>query len=127
MTLLEKMLQEILDRTADKTDLKIKRFADRLCKEKDLKIKKMKQRNKRGILGFTFPIISSKCSFYLELRRLEREYNGVSTRYHKPDIIQLYADYGSELYAPLLRNGLNPKYRNIFINLHGYHPLLIGK
>lgn len=60
------------------------------------------------------------------MRRLEREYKGVNVRYKKEDIIKAYADYASEVYAPIKRHGFNPRQAHEQIDNKEYQPLLLG-
>lgn len=62
----------------------------------------------------------------LELLSLEKEYEGIRDKYHSVDILTEYTDRKSEMYEPLKRNGLNPRWRHESFQFSCYKPKLIG-
>ncbi|ENN82178.1 hypothetical protein YQE_00551, partial [Dendroctonus ponderosae] len=91
LQLLEKMLQEIHERSHDRAQDKLERFIKAKEQEKLAKLDKIRKQTAR------------------ELRKLELEEKGVKRKYHQPDIIEEHISKASELYGPLMRNGEHPK------------------
>lgn len=53
------------------------------------------------------------------MRKLKLDQNNRSRKYKKWDIVEEFADVSSELYAPLMRNGEDPKRRHFQIDHTG--------
>ncbi|XP_022902075.1 cilia- and flagella-associated protein 91-like [Onthophagus taurus] len=100
MELLEKMLEELLDKTKMRTDIKMKLYCKSKLKERDEKLRKLKVAATR------------------EMRRLSFNHRGIILKYHKVNVIDEVSDYKSEVYAPLTRHGNHPKRWHQVINEH---------
>ncbi|XP_065162222.1 cilia- and flagella-associated protein 91-like [Atheta coriaria] len=94
LELLEKMLNEIHEKSKCRNEQKMRMFVDMKIAEKQEKIAKVQKYAER------------------EKRRLRLQFAGVLTRYGKVDIFDEHANYNSELYCPLMRNGTNPRYKH---------------
>ncbi|KAG5880181.1 hypothetical protein JTB14_001671 [Gonioctena quinquepunctata] len=91
MQLLEKMLNEIHEKSQTRAELKMKNFAAKKEAEKMEQLTKIRKKTAR------------------ELRKLETQRRGVKKRYHEMNIIEEHVDKKSEIYVPLKRHGEHPK------------------
>ncbi|XP_050299666.1 cilia- and flagella-associated protein 91-like isoform X2 [Anthonomus grandis grandis] len=89
--LLEKMLEDIHERSHTRAEQKMERFIKAKEKEKKEKLEKIKKETAR------------------ELRKLNLEEKGYKRKYHQADIIEEHMSRSSELFGPMLRNGEHPK------------------
>ncbi|XP_018568756.1 cilia- and flagella-associated protein 91-like [Anoplophora glabripennis] len=91
MELLENMLEEILQKSNQRADMKLHNFIAIKQAEKEEQIAKIRKKTAR------------------ELRKLNAHRRGMVSKYHEVNIIDEHADKKSELYAPLIRHGEHPK------------------
>ncbi|GLV42597.1 uncharacterized protein CBL_03336 [Carabus blaptoides fortunei] len=111
LELLEKMLQEILDISANRTEQKLTRLAERLNNKREKMLDQLYRKKER------------------ELRRLNRERLGIKTRLTKVGVYEEYMEPASEYHGPTMRYGAYPKYWNELIDPDGFKTDLtdIGK
>ncbi|KAF2883495.1 hypothetical protein ILUMI_22668 [Ignelater luminosus] len=100
MELLREMLNELLEKSKNRTEQKMKMFCEVKLAEKNEKIKKLRHQTER------------------DLRKLRLKNRGINTRYHRINIIEEHADKKSELYGPLMRYGQHPKRWHQVIDEH---------
>ncbi|KAK5637774.1 hypothetical protein RI129_000045 [Pyrocoelia pectoralis] len=91
LQLLVEMLNELHTKSHVRTEMKLKSFCKTKLAEKDEKLKTLRRNADR------------------EMRKLEMKHRGIKTSYHPVDVIDECIDRKSELYAPFLRHGENPK------------------
>ncbi|KAF7282772.1 hypothetical protein GWI33_001921 [Rhynchophorus ferrugineus] len=108
--LLEKMLNEIHEKSHDRAEEKLMRIIARKEKEKNEKLEKIRHRAAR------------------EMRKLELEEKGMSRKYNQPEIIEEHVSKKSELYGPVVRHGEHPKRWHLVIDekLKKYKAQFIG-
>ncbi|CAG9772368.1 unnamed protein product [Ceutorhynchus assimilis] len=91
LKLLEKMLEEVQERSNTRAKIKLDNLIQAKEKEKKIKLEKIRKDGAR------------------ELRKIELQEKGFKRKYHQPDIVKEHIMKDSELYAPLTRHGEHPK------------------
>ncbi|KAK4873312.1 hypothetical protein RN001_015341 [Aquatica leii] len=91
MELLIQMINETHKKSKTRIEEKLKSYCKAKLAEKEVKLKKLRHNSDR------------------EMRKLEMKRHGVRRSYGPVDVIEEHFNKKSELYAPLMRHGENPK------------------
>ncbi|KAF5272323.1 hypothetical protein FQA39_LY07924 [Lamprigera yunnana] len=109
MKLLIQMVNEVQELTKARSDTKIESICKTKYAEKEAKLKRLHHETQR------------------EMRKLDVRHRGIG-RYAPVNVIKEHVDKRSELYAPLMRHGVNPKHWHQVIEDHieKYHAQYLG-
>ncbi|XP_044258673.1 cilia- and flagella-associated protein 91-like isoform X2 [Tribolium madens] len=98
LKLLEKMLNELHEKSKNRSEAKLRMFAEMKYAEKEQKLKKLRDKTKR------------------ELRKLDLKHAGIEQKYHSVNIVEEHGNHASEIYGPLMRHGEHPKRWHLVID-----------
>ncbi len=110
MEILKKMLKKREDNQANILIKRLDRLWVRKQKEKESQIKKVRSENIKCKYLYDVKILMKSNFFYLLLviRKLVKKRENIENTLKRRDIIEDYANYASEAYAPLTRHGNFP-------------------
>ncbi|EFA13217.2 Protein MAATS1-like Protein [Tribolium castaneum] len=98
LKLLEKMLNELHEKSKNRNEAKLRMFAEMKYAEKEQKLKKLRDKTKR------------------ELRKLDLKHAGIDQKYHSVNVVEEHINHASEIYGPLMRHGEHPKRWHLIID-----------